>query len=224
MNDNIYEKQIIDFISRSNEKILFVEYISKKFNTKIISSVLSIGVGDGEMDIIIKQKLGTNVYDVVEPNKNYINNLKKHFTNVYDRFIEEIEFKTKYDLIILSHVLYYVKDLPYLIQKLYKIGSNILIYNQTISTFTYVIQSIILSGKHSLTSFDIKECLNSLNISHEDNIISCKINIENISDQCLEFIANKKLNDNELYLIKNFLNEQSMEYRISQRNYIDLEN
>ncbi len=148
------------------------------------------------MDIIIKQKLNTIVYDVVEPNKNYINDLKKHFTNVYDKYIEDIEFKTKYDLIILSHVLYYVKDLPNLIQKLCKIAKNILIYNQTTSTFTYVIQSIVLSDKLSLTSFYIKECLNSLNISHENNIINCKFNINNISNQCLEFIANKKLNEN----------------------------
>ncbi|MCP4581002.1 MAG: class I SAM-dependent methyltransferase [candidate division Zixibacteria bacterium] len=92
-------------------------FVEKHIAFENISSILEIGSGDGVMlDMISKRQPDIELYSV-EPSKYHCRNLRKiPNVNVFEGYIEQAEFKRKFDLVVMSHVLEHIK-IPHDIMK-----------------------------------------------------------------------------------------------------------
>jgi len=110
--DAEYQRQLNLFIRSSTEKgieLVKIGEIMAGLSKK--RYFLDIGAGSGDLTIPISQSF--EEITIVEPNEKQAGYLKRrcpHF-NIYSDFCEKVDFGSKrFDFILCSHVLYYIKE------------------------------------------------------------------------------------------------------------------
>jgi len=219
IDDNEYSDVFSDFVNRTNEKEIFINKLNKYISNYKLKNpyphILFIGSGDG----IIEEEIYINNnecrMDLIEPNDKFIGILENKFikaenVNVYHSTLENFDFTdSMYDIIILSHSIYYMNNIKHLLLNLYYLCDNLIIYLQNSNCFTYYIQYHILNDK-AISSFEIKNILDNIlsdehGINYDEELIECFFECNNITDKLLEFISNKKIDVTESKKIKRYL-------------------
>ena len=86
-------------------------FVSRNLGFENISSILEIGSGDGTLLRLIRKRNPNIELYSVEPSKELCKNLLSiPEIHVFNTYIEDTEFKRRFDLVIMSHVLEHLKD------------------------------------------------------------------------------------------------------------------
>lgn len=122
INEEIYARTFATFIESSTEYREMIELMKpfvEGFNGKPIH-LMSIGAGNGclEGDLIKKFGLKASFFYAVEPNKELRVRLQKEISEwsiddheiIPDYFTTDFKTEKRFDLIMMSHCLYYMKD------------------------------------------------------------------------------------------------------------------
>lgn len=185
--------------------------MKNNYHDKQINNVLSVGCGDAEQDMLIINNLQINNYTMVEPCQEYksaiennLNEVNKE-TNILLFLITLEEFclnidnfeNNHFDLIIMSHVLYYIKDYVKYVNMLKRYCKNIIIYHQSDKSVFYEIQQSL--SELNISSVDIENKLNIL----ERHMIKCTLNLDCLDNDMIKFlIGTSHLNDQKIKEIK----------------------
>ncbi|MBU1201204.1 MAG: class I SAM-dependent methyltransferase [Nanoarchaeota archaeon] len=110
-------KQRTDAVKKTIEKI--EKYISKHLNQEQKINILDIGAGDGLFLNSINKKFNRYATEISKSGVNYLK--KKGIKNVYCGDFNEINFKEKYDVVNISHVIEHLKNPAYFLKKVKKI-------------------------------------------------------------------------------------------------------
>lgn len=206
MDNSLYHTTFQSFLKRTNEKEKFIDNIRNLINLKSIKSILSVGVGDGSLDLKFKNLFpNIETYDVIEPMDFHYRNLHNKFNRVYKTTIENFDFNRKYDMILLSHVVYYFDDLKLELIRLLNNCKTIILYIQSEKTFTYCLQKKYDSTFHSLTSTNCMNILNELKLNYKLIEIDCEFDLTNLDNNTIDFILGKKLTDDEINVIMQYI-------------------
>ncbi|HMQ09708.1 MAG TPA: class I SAM-dependent methyltransferase [Oligoflexia bacterium] len=135
MDEKNYYKRINSFYDRTDEKEIVSAYLKAWLQNKYFNSVLDIGAGTGVFSSVFQEHSKT--LTLIEKDEAFFKSLKKQFKTAQciHSTIENHSFTQSYDLIFLSHVLYYIptKDwgdlLKTLLSKLNQNGSLIVVMN-----------------------------------------------------------------------------------------------
>lgn len=107
------------FLKYSNEADELLAAINDTFPFKKSWEFLDIGAGNGKITIPLAKKVKTTI--VVEPSSVMMNLLKKRLKNKNIVFIkkkiEDFKSKKKFDFILISHTLYFVKNWTKILKK-----------------------------------------------------------------------------------------------------------
>jgi len=147
-------------------------------------SILDIGAGTGQFarSFIEKSKVKTGLYVAIEPSKEHIKSLKKNIASfagekniTWGKFTPKTTFKNKFDLIIMSHSIYWFvpninEHLLNAVRHLSK-GGRLIIYMQTFASFCYIL-NVFLRGAdpiypHRISSREVTKILNEHKIDHD---------------------------------------------------------
>ncbi|MCI5071522.1 class I SAM-dependent methyltransferase [bacterium] len=135
MDKKSYYKRINSFYDRTDEKKIVSAYLEAWLQSKYFNSVLDIGAGTGVFSSVFQKH--SKSLTLIEKDESFLKHLKRNFKNAQciHAKIEEYDLTQSYDLIFLSHVLYYIPPsqwgalLETLLSKLNKNGSLIVIMN-----------------------------------------------------------------------------------------------
>ncbi len=115
---NSYEKL---YREEQLQKALFIKRILDGYNIKI---ALDVGAGTG----ILEEVCSNTVFDIVEPSISMLRILKsKHLSNIrkiYDKKIEDIDVREKFDAVISLTVLQDVTDKKEFVNKLFSFSKE----------------------------------------------------------------------------------------------------
>lgn len=135
MDEKNYYKRINSFYDRTDEKQIVSAYLKAWLQNKYFDSVLDIGAGTGVFSSVFQEH--SKALTLIEKDDVFLKSLKKKFKHAecIHTKIEDYTFTQSYDLIFLSHVLYYIPPtqwetlLQSLLSKLNKNGSLIVVMN-----------------------------------------------------------------------------------------------
>ena len=179
------------------DMISLIEPVVASFSGKPIS-IMSIGAGTGyfEDELVRKLDLKISHFHAVEPNKDHHKMLKQtmlswdnvEFTIEEKYFTEEYETQHKFDLILMSHCLYNMDNIPKVLSKacslLEENGKLIAfihseigaaeLYNHAINNVQYLSPPL---GDQSVTSKSVCRMLTDLSISHVVQERPCTLDV-----------------------------------------------
>ena len=142
-----YHEGFKEFLARTDQKQVSLEWFKVHFNNRTdIKRVLSIGCGEGSFDLLLLKILpNVQTYVGIDPNPSHISSFQHRYENEFlpsypsmrlvEARFEEVglspevdvellqqdfeDFRTdqRYDLIIMSHVLYYIPQRKFALSK-----------------------------------------------------------------------------------------------------------
>ena len=100
--DELYKHDFEFFLARTDEKAVLIQEISSDIKKYNVQSLLDIGAGNGLLSIPISKKVQT--YLAVEPNENFVRNLKEAGLQVIHAGFP-LPIPGEYDMVLLSHII-----------------------------------------------------------------------------------------------------------------------
>lgn len=194
----------------------FTNFLAKYYNNKKLINVLSIGCGDASQDVSIMNVLDISTYTLLEPCKEFNDQIKCNLntiintqTNLLNISLEDFcdthinKYNTNhFDLVIMAHVLYFIKDYNKYINILKIYANTIIIYLPSDTSIFYELRKQFTKLNNS--SNDV---MNVLQVSNHF-ALKCTLKLDCLDDNIIKLITGSKmLSNNEISEIKNKLYE-----------------
>ncbi|MCH9621996.1 MAG: hypothetical protein S4CHLAM20_14290 [Chlamydiia bacterium] len=173
-----------NLLESGNEKLLISQFIKEKFLKTNIKSFLEVGMGTKP---IFASILSSSVSEYVIVEKEDRDNIQLPVnTQLITSDFEEVKLNTKFDLVLLSHVVYYFEDLEKSLQKaiglLNENGKAIFVVNGDQNDYGPLKQAFaeITNTSCSFTYLKLKECLEDYNF--EEYTLASSVKFESFEE------------------------------------------
>lgn len=185
-----------------------------------IKKVLSIGCGNGKIDTncFLEPLDSISSYTGLDPNEEHLQAFRKLLTSytkadveLLPQYFEDFHTDQRYDLIIMSHVLYYLPQRKFALSKACSLlnDKGILIILQQTERGIYALQKRYGRTRYSYNSVELANELDTLEIPYRYEEIDSYINLEEIPDSLIRFflegiITQWQANDVRQYLLHQY--------------------
>jgi len=182
----------VRFLNYSKGKRMTSDAVIRLLNPKEHWCFLDVGGGTGDITIPIAELVGKTV--IVEPSSRMINEFKKNLKSsdnleIIQKKVEDTNFKDKFDLILVAHVLYFIDDWDTLFDKLVSClnsGGYLVIVMHARSgmffNFLNKFQRLINKDIKILTYKDVVRALKKRNLRPKHKIIKYDIVIPDVDE------------------------------------------
>lgn len=213
-HDRVMSAAFIEYSSRTTER----DDLTKWFEEHVvpldgIKTMLCVGCGSG-FDLCLALRIkGLTHVTMLDPNKAQLEVAMKAISVEtatievkclsFEEFIPEIQ----YDLILFSHVLYYIPERMAALRKAMVMltdGGFILIFHQTEHGINEL-QHLFNSTKYSYCFKDLEEELVAENIAHKASIIDSVFRIDRPTKELCDFILDKNTSEVEYRQLSRYL-------------------
>lgn len=169
---------------RSEEYGYQLRHLLKEANDlKSGFSILDVGAGRGlfARSFIERSKKRVGAYTAIEPSAGHIKDLKRNFVSfrggvdiIRGKFTPKTDFKTRFDLIIMSHTVYwFVPDIKAHLKNALRLLSKngkLVIYLQAFAAFSCILNTFLRAKDpiypHRISSREITQILDSIRIPY----------------------------------------------------------
>ena len=112
-----YKSSFESFLRCTNEKKIFLSYLSSYIKKLKIRSLLDIGAGNGTIAIPLSKKVKN--YMAIEKNKSFVNNLKSEGIGVIEEEFpkKDINLEGTFDMVLCSYVIPHNKNFKKFVSK-----------------------------------------------------------------------------------------------------------
>jgi SAM-dependent methyltransferase len=179
-----------------------------------IRSVLSVGAGTGLIDMeVLHTLVNVDRYVVIEPNPAQLEQFKNRsfeFSSICEFHpitFEEFSSEMPFDLILLSHCLYYFDDKQKTLNKvveLLKPTGRAWIFHQTPNGINGL-QRHFGSQKYNYNSDDILRDLTSLRADFSLDFLPGEIDVRNPPNELIYFFLERKCTEEEFHRVVSYL-------------------
>ena len=203
------------FASRSTEYQGMQSFLTQQLSGA--RSLLSIGCGDGQLDLPCLRAADTlERYVGIDPNGDVLRNFRAQLERapvpdglrieLSTRALEELDGDEHFDLILISHVLYYVEDKAALLRAaLARLspGGSCVVFHQT-NIGINRIQKTFQSFHHRASSHDVQDVLDQLGTQYRMTLIDAHIDVAPLPDEMIQFFLERKCTTEELDAVRSY--------------------
>ena len=241
-----YHEGFKEFLARTDQKQVSLEWFKVHFNNRTdIKRVLSIGCGEGSFDLLLLKILpNVQTYVGIDPNPSHISSFQHRYENeslpsypsmrlVQARF-EEVglspevdvellqqdfeDFRTdqRYDLIIMSQVLYYIPQRKFALSKACTLlnDDGILIVLHKTERGIYALQKRYGRTRLSYNAVELAKDLDTLGIPYCYEELDSYVNLDEISAPLIRFFLESTVTKSEADDVRQYLLRQYPEKQL----------
>jgi len=206
LSDSEYAKCFEDFLHRSNQHNKIIQWLQKQclMDLNSIERMLSVGCGTGAFDLQFAQHLpNLRGLTFIDPNQDHLSTLEKNISEASLPFMSHIEAgnletyhsKETFDLIMLAHSLYYVKNLSDIIKRAVQLlsekGKLLIFHEPPYGGMHRLHKQMGIFGRVSMTSQHIEDCIQTLALDYQIDVIPVALDLREITDLIIQFLLER---------------------------------